>query len=69
MYGESIIDGERVLRRQVDRERHDLRPGHHHLVGFLVREVEDLVEHLLLGLLDLLRLRDDQADVLLGVQR
>ncbi len=46
--------------------RHD-----HHLGGLLVREVEDLVEHLLLGRLDhagVLGRRHDVADVLLGVR-
>ena len=61
--------GERLLRRQVDRERHDLRPRDHHLVGLLVGEVEDLVDHLLLGRLDRARVLgrgDEVADVLLG---
>ena len=44
---------ETLLRRQVDRQRHDLGPGHHHVRRLLVREVEDLVEHLLLLLLEL----------------
>jgi len=38
---------------KVDLDRHDLRAGHHHLVYLLVREVEDLVEHLALAVLDL----------------
>ena len=61
---------ERLLRRHRDRDRDDLRPRHHHLVDFLVREVEDLVEHLLLGRRDHARVLgagDDVADVLLGV--
>jgi hypothetical protein len=58
---------ERLLGRKLDREGDHLGPRHHHVVGFLVGEVEDLVEHLLLRLLDLLRLRDDQADVLFRV--
>ena len=48
----------------------DLRPGDHHLVGLLVREVEDLVEHLLLPGLDhsgVLGLGQDVAELLLGV--
>ena len=61
--------GERLLRRKLDGERHDLGPRDHHVVRLLVREVEDLVEHLLLRLLDLLGLRHDQADVLLRVHR
>ena len=61
---------ERLLGRQRDRDRHDLGPRHHHLVDLLVREVEDLVEHLLLVGRDHARVLgagDDVADVLLGV--
>ena len=65
-----VDDGrERLLRRQLDGQRDDLGPRDHHVVRLLVGEVEDLVEHLLLRLLDLLGLRDDQADVLLRVHR
>ena len=60
---------ERLGRRKLDGEGHDLGPRDHHVVGLLVGEVEDLVEHLLLRLLDLLGLRHDQADVLLRVHR
>src|SRR6266545_3313881 len=61
---------QRLLRRQVDRECDDLGPRHHHLVDLLVGEVEDLVEHLALLLLDLARLLglgDVHADLLLCV--
>ena len=44
---------ERLLRRQVDRERNDVHARDHHVVGVLVAEVEDLGDHLLLLLLDL----------------
>ena len=44
--------GEALVGREVDRERHDLGPRHHHLVDLLVREVEDLVEHRLFFLVD-----------------
>ena len=56
--------------RKVDGEGDDFGARHHHLVRLLVGEVEDLVEHLLLGLLDhavVLGLGDDVADVLLRV--
>ena len=59
----------RLLRGELDGEGDDLGPRDHDVVGLLVGEVEDLVEHLLLRLLDLLGLRDDQADVLLRVHR
>ena len=62
--------GQTLVGRQVDRERHHLRPRHHHLADLLVGEVEDLVEHLLLRRRDLagvLGARDDLADLLLGV--
>ena len=61
---------ERLLGRHRDRDRDHLRPRHHHLVDFLVREVEDLVEHLLLGRRDHARVLgagDDVANLLLGV--
>ena len=44
---------ERLLRRQLDRDRDDLGPRHHHVGGVLVAEDEDLVDHLLLLVLDL----------------
>ena len=44
---------QRLLGRQVDRERDHLGPRHHHGRDLLVGEVEDLVEHLLLLLLEL----------------
>ena len=44
---------EALLGREVDRDRDHLGPRNHHLVHLLAGEVEDLVEHLLLGLLDL----------------
>ena len=71
MYGESIDGREALLGWKIDRDRDDLRTRDHHLVGLLVREVEDLVEQLLLGLLHdprLAGLRDDQANVLLRVR-
>ena len=40
---------QRLLGRQVDGERDHLGPRHHHVGDFLVGEVEDLVEHLLLA--------------------
>jgi hypothetical protein len=61
---------ERLLRRQLDREGHHLGPRDHDLVDLRVREVEHLVDHLLLALLDHARLLcggDDVADVLLRV--
>ena len=65
-----VHDGfQALLGRQVDRERHDLGTGHHHVRGLLVREVKDLVEHLLLLLLDLAmlgRLGDEHAELRLG---
>ncbi len=49
-----VDDGrERLLRRHVGRDRHDIGPWHDHRGDLLRREVEDLVEHLLLGLLEL----------------
>ena len=42
-----------LLRRKLDRERDHLGPRPHHVVRLLVGEVEDLVEHLLLLLLEL----------------
>ena len=49
-----VDDGrERLLRRHVGGDRHDVRPGHDHCGDLLRREVEDLVEHLLLRLLQL----------------
>ena len=42
-----------LLGRQVGGQRDDLGPRHHHVLGLLVGEVEDLVEHLLLLLLEL----------------
>ena len=47
---------ETLLRREVDRERDHLGPRHHDVGDFLVREVEDLVEHLLLLAFELSRL-------------
>ena len=44
---------ERLLRRQRDRDRGHLGARHHHVGDLLVGEVEDLVEHLLLLVLDL----------------
>ena len=44
---------ERLLGRHLDRDRHDLGTRHHHVGCLLVREVEHLVEHLALALLDL----------------
>ena len=49
--------GERLLGRHLDRDRDDLRPGHHHVGDVLVAEDEDLVDHLPLALLDLALLR------------
>ena len=62
--------GQRFLRRQVDRERDHLGPRHHHGRDLLVGEVEDLVEHLLLLLLDLPllgRAREQHLQLGLGV--
>ena len=53
MYGDSSTACEGLLGRQVDGQRDDLGSRHHHVVDLLVGEVEDLVEHLLLALLDL----------------
>ena len=47
---------ETLLRREVDRQRDDLGPRDHDVRDLLVREVEDLVEHLLLLPLELTRL-------------
>ena len=62
--------GEALLRRQVDGDRDDLGPRDHHLVHLLAREVEDLVQHLLLRLLEhacVLGLADGVEDVLARV--
>src|ERR671919_1402119 len=62
---------EGLLRRQVDREGDDLGARDHDLVDLLVREVEDLVDHLLLARLDLARVLgggDDVTYVLLRVR-
>ena len=68
---------EALFRRQVDRERDDLRPRDHHVLRLLVGEVEHLVEHLLLLLLDLAvrgRLGDEhpqlglRVDVVVGTR-
>ena len=62
---------EALLGRQVDRQRDHLGSRHHDVGHLLVGEVEDLVEHLSLLLLDLarlLRMRDDHADLLLRVR-
>ena len=45
--------GQRLLGREVDRKGDHLRPRHHHGRDLLVGEIEDLVEHLLLLLLEL----------------
>ena len=66
-----VDDGrERILGRHVHRDRDDLGPRHHHRRHLLRGEVEDLVEHLLLGLLelaDVLGRGDAVADVLARV--
>ena len=56
--GERRVDDgrEAFLGREFDREGDDLGPRHHHVRDLLVREVEDLVEHLLLLALELARL-------------
>jgi hypothetical protein len=57
---------EALLRRQIDGERDDFGPRHHHVLRLLVGEVEHLVEHLLLLLLDLAvlrRPRDEHAQL------
>ena len=62
---------ERLLRRQVDRDRDHLGPRHHHVGDLLVGEVEDLVEHLLLAVLDLAllgRAREQHPQLGLGVR-
>ena len=61
-----------LVRRQVDGQAHDVGPRHHDVRGLLLREVEDLEEHLLLGRLDLadvLGRRDRLADVVAGAAR
>jgi hypothetical protein len=61
---------ERLLGRELDRERDHLRPRHHHRRDLLVGEVEDLVEHLLLLLLELpllRRAREQHLQLGLGV--
>ena len=61
---------ERILGRHVDGDRDHLRPRHHHRRDLLRGEVEDLVEHLLLGLLelsDVLRCAHAVTDVLARV--
>ena len=63
---------QRLVRRQVDRDRHDLGPRDHDVRDLLVGEVEDLVEHLLLALLDLAalgRLADEHLQLGLRVHR
>jgi hypothetical protein len=44
---------ERLLGRQLRRDRDDLGARHHHVGDVLVAEHEDLVDHLLLLVLDL----------------
>ena len=67
-----VDDGsKRFLRRHLRGDRNDVGPRHHHLGHLLRGEVEDLVEHLLLGLLELthvLRRADAVADVLARVR-
>ena len=67
-----VDDGaERLLGRHLDGDRDDVGPRHHDLRDLLRREVEDLVEHLLLGLLelaDVLRRGDRVPDVLTRVR-
>ena len=70
MYGESSTDGERLLRRHVDRDGHDVGLRHHHVGDVLVAEVEDLVDQLPLALLDLALLGgagDEHPQLGLGV--
>ena len=62
---------QRLLGRQVDGDRDHLGPRHHHVRDLLVAEVEDLVEHLLLRVLDLAlvgRAREQHAELGLGVR-
>ena len=59
---------ERLLGGHVGLDRDHLRPRDHHLVHLLVGEVEDLVEHLALPVLDLAGLaRDVQQHLQLGL--
>ena len=61
--------GERLLRRHLDREADNLRARHHHVRRLLVGEVEDLVEHLPLVVLDLaLLVRDVEEHLQLGLR-
>ena len=58
---------QRLGGRQVDRQPDHVRPRHHHVRRLLLGEVEDLVEHLLLGRLylpDILGGRHGVPDVL-----
>ena len=60
---------ERLLGRHLDRDADDLGPRHHHVRRLLVGEVEDLVEHLALVLLDLAPLgRDLEQHLQLGLR-
>ncbi len=70
--GERRVDdgAQRLLGRHVGGDPDDLRPRDHHRGHLLRGEVEDLVEHLLLGLLELaviLGRGDRVADVLARV--
>jgi hypothetical protein len=67
-----VHDGsQRLLRGHLRGDRDDIGPRDHHGRDLLRREVEDLVEHLLLRLLelaDVLGGRDGMPDVLTGVR-
>ena len=70
MYGESSSEASASSEGSEIEIATTCGPRHHHLVDFLVREVEDLVEHLLLVGRDHARVLgagDDVPDVLLGV--
>ena len=59
----------RLLGRELDRERDDVRSRHHHVRDLLLGEVEHLVEHLPLVLLDLAVLgRDLEEHLQLGLR-
>ena len=67
--GDSSTACERLLGRHLDRDADHLGPRHHHVRGLLVGEVEHLVEHLALVLLDLaVRRRHLEQHLQLGLR-
>ena len=63
---------QRLLRRELDRERDHVGPRDHHVGDVLVGEVEHLVDHLLLAALDLAllgRAREQHPQLDLGMRR